>query len=70
MARQLATLPENEGVLFIEEPLLPTFAAEFADFARSASVPIAAGECLYSRHDEGGALDIAQPDISCRLDEL
>jgi len=50
-------------------PLLPTFPAEFADLARSVSVPIAAGERLYSRHDfrpffEGRALDIAQPDVS------
>ncbi|KAF8842932.1 enolase C-terminal domain-like protein [Paxillus ammoniavirescens] len=69
MARQLAALLDKEGVLFIEEPLLPTFPAEFADLARSISVPIAAGERLYSRHDfrpffEGRALDIAQPDVS------
>ncbi|KIJ61596.1 hypothetical protein HYDPIDRAFT_115755 [Hydnomerulius pinastri MD-312] len=69
MARQLAALLEKEGVLFIEEPLLATFPAEFADLARSVSVPIAAGERLYSRHDfrpffEARALDLAQPDVS------
>ncbi|KAF9233418.1 enolase C-terminal domain-like protein [Melanogaster broomeanus] len=69
MARQLAALLAKEGVMFIEEPLLSTFPAEFADLARSVSVPIAAGERLYSRHDfrpffEGRALDIAQPDVS------
>ena len=50
------------------EPLLPTFPSESAVLARSVSVPIAAGERLYSRHDfrpffEGKALDIAQPDM-------
>lgn len=50
------------------EPLLPSFPSEFADLARSVSVPIAAGERLYSRHDfrpffEGRALDVAQPDV-------
>ncbi|KAG6377482.1 enolase C-terminal domain-like protein [Boletus reticuloceps] len=74
MARQLAALLDKEGVLFIEgnmdtEPLLPTFPSEFADLARSVSIPIATGERLYSRHDfrpffEGRALDIAQPDVS------
>ncbi|KAH7886892.1 enolase C-terminal domain-like protein [Phlebopus sp. FC_14] len=69
MARQLAALLEKEGVLFIEEPLLPSFPGEFADLARSVSVPIAAGERLYSRFDfrpffEARALDIAQPDVS------
>ncbi|KAG1776386.1 enolase C-terminal domain-like protein [Suillus placidus] len=69
MARQLAKLLEGEGVLFIEEPLLPTQPSEFADIGRLVSTPIAAGERLYSRHEfrpyfEGHALDVAQPDVS------
>ncbi|KAG1862461.1 enolase C-terminal domain-like protein [Suillus tomentosus] len=69
MARQLAKLLEGEGVLFIEEPLLPTQPSEFADLGRLVSTPIAAGERLYSRHEfrpyfEGHALDVAQPDVS------
>ncbi|KAG8216823.1 enolase C-terminal domain-like protein [Butyriboletus roseoflavus] len=58
----------NIGDVVIIEPLLPTFPSEFADLARSVSVPIAAGERLYSRHDfrpffDGRALDIVQPDV-------
>ncbi|KIJ11166.1 hypothetical protein PAXINDRAFT_157379 [Paxillus involutus ATCC 200175] len=72
---------DAEEVAWIDSPALLTstvervrdpFAgdgSEFADLARSVSVPIAAGERLYSRHDfrpffEGRALDIAQPDVS------
>ncbi|KAJ8516759.1 hypothetical protein ONZ45_g5975 [Pleurotus djamor] len=69
MAKQLAKLLEPHGLLFLEEPLLPTQPEEIADLARMTSTPIALGERLYTRNDfrpylERRAIDIAQPDVS------
>lgn len=55
--------------LFVEEPVLPEFSAHYATLAQSTSIPLAAGERSFRRHDvrpilEAGGLAILQPDIS------
>ncbi|MGW4247307.1 enolase C-terminal domain-like protein, partial [Nocardia sp. NPDC004722] len=53
--------------LFVEEPLLPEFSADLGEVAAATSIPIAAGERLFSRwqfRDVLPHLDVAQPDLS------
>ncbi|KDQ50367.1 hypothetical protein JAAARDRAFT_211776 [Jaapia argillacea MUCL 33604] len=69
MARQLVKALEGEGVLFVEEPLLPTQPSEITDLALTTSIPIALGERLYTRWDwrvylEGRGVGVGQPDVS------
>jgi galactonate dehydratase len=69
MAKQLATVLEPLGLLFIEEPLLSENMEGLAQFSQLVSTPIALGERLYSRWDfkpffEARSVDIIQPDLS------
>jgi galactonate dehydratase len=69
MARVLLKELEPAKVLFVEEPVLPEHAPAYAELARGTSIPLAAGERMYSRYDfrqvlEGGGLSILQPDLS------
>jgi galactonate dehydratase len=69
MAKQMATLLEPHGPLFIEEPLLPEHLDGFKQLANLTSIPIATGERLFNRWDckpyfESGAIDIIQPDLA------
>ncbi|EKT56036.1 galactonate dehydratase [Providencia burhodogranariea] len=55
--------------LFIEEPVLPEFSGYYSTLSQSTSIPLAAGERTFCRHDvktilEAGGLAILQPDIS------
>lgn len=55
--------------LFIEEPVLPQHLDALKNIAVQSSIPIAAGERLFSRYDfkpvlEAGWVDIIQPDPS------
>ncbi len=55
--------------LFVEEPVLPQHIDALKNIASQTSIPIAAGERLYSRYDfkpifEAGWVDIIQPDLS------
>jgi galactonate dehydratase len=68
MARRLLPLLEPYLPLFVEEPVLPEHTANLAALAASTSIPLAAGERLYSRWDfrtllTSGAA-VAQPDVS------
>jgi galactonate dehydratase len=69
MARVLLKELEPAGVLFVEEPVLPEHARAYRELSRRTSIPLAAGERMYSRYDfrgvlEDGGLSILQPDLS------
>jgi galactonate dehydratase len=69
MARQVLKAIEPLSPLFAEEIVLSDNPGVLAALAGFSSVPLAAGERLYSRWDfrpllESGAIDIAQPDIA------
>ena len=60
---------ESFRPLFIEEPVLPQHLDSLKNIAVQSSIPIAAGERLFSRYDfkpvlEAGWVDIIQPDPS------
>lgn len=55
--------------LFIEEPVLPDFAEQYSRLAAKTSIPLAAGERMFSRYEfknifAQGGLKIIQPDLS------
>jgi galactonate dehydratase len=68
MARRVLPLLEPMLPLFVEEPVLPEFSRDLARITESTSIPIAAGERLYSRWDFRDVLStgiaVAQPDLS------
>ncbi|MDR1769231.1 MAG: galactonate dehydratase [Hungatella sp.] len=69
MAKILAKKLEEFDPMFIEEPVLCENMEDFTEIARSANIPIATGERLFSRWDfkrllQQGAVDIIQPDLS------
>jgi galactonate dehydratase len=68
MAKKLARELEPFHPMFIEEPCLPENTDALVDIARSTTVPIAAGERLYTRWGfrellEKRALAVVQPDL-------
>lgn len=67
-ARRILPLLEPLLPLFAEEPVLPEFSHDLRRVTESTSVPIAAGERLYSRWDFRDVLPtgiaVAQPDLS------
>jgi galactonate dehydratase len=69
MARVLLRELEPFRPLFVEEPVLPEQSESYAQLAAATSIPLAAGERMYSRFDfkrvfERGGLAIVQPDLS------
>ena len=69
MARVLLKELEPARPLFVEEPVLPEYAHAYRQLADGTSIPLAAGERIYSRYDfrpvlEAGGLQIIQPDLS------
>jgi len=59
---------ERHGVYWLEEPLIPEDVAGHAALARATTVPIAAGENLYTKHQfndyfRADALHIVQADV-------
>jgi len=68
MTRRVLPLLEPLLPLFVEEPVLPEFSRDLARIAEGTSIPIAAGERLYSRWDFRDVLStgiaVAQPDLS------
>lgn len=69
MAKVLMRELEPLRPLFIEEPVLSEHLEEMRGLAEQSSIPIAAGERMYSRWDfrrmlELRAVDIIQPDLS------
>jgi len=69
MAKRLASALEPSDPLFIEEPVRPEQADALPGIAAHTTIPIAAGERLFSRWDfkplfEQGVIDVIQPDLS------
>jgi galactonate dehydratase len=69
MAKPLLKALEPFRPLFVEEPVLAEQAEHYPRLAASTSIPLAAGERMYSRFEfkrvlEGGGISILQPDLS------
>jgi galactonate dehydratase len=69
MAKTLLRELEPYRPLFVEEPVLAEQAEYYPRLAESTSIPLAAGERMYSRFDfkhvfEKGGIAIVQPDLS------
>ncbi|KAF1721827.1 galactonate dehydratase [Pseudoxanthomonas wuyuanensis] len=69
MARVLLRELEPYRPLFVEEPVLPEQSEYYRRLADSTSIPLAAGERMYSRFEfkqvlADGGLSILQPDLS------
>ena len=67
-AIQFAQMAEPYGILYLEEPCMPLSAANYQRIASSTTIPIAAGERIFTRWGfrpflEQGAISVAQPDI-------
>ncbi len=68
-AKRLAKLLEPHQPMFIEEPILPGDADGLREIADATSIPIAAGERLFTRWQfqeliEKRAVRVAQPDVA------
>jgi galactonate dehydratase len=69
MAKPLLRGLEPFRPLFVEEPVLAEQSEQYRRLADSTTIPLAAGERMYSRFEfkrvfEGGGLAIVQPDLS------
>jgi galactonate dehydratase len=69
MARILLKELEPFRPMFVEEPVLPEYAESYPRLAAQTSIPLAAGERMYSRFEfkrvlEAGGIAILQPDLS------
>jgi galactonate dehydratase len=69
MAKPLLKALEPHRPLFVEEPVLAEQAEAYPRLAAATSIPLAAGERMYSRFEfkrvfEGGGIAIVQPDLS------
>jgi len=69
MAKVMLKELEALRPLFVEEPVLAEQAEHYARLAACTSIPLAAGERMYSRFEfkrvlEGGGIAILQPDLS------
>ncbi|MBB1086980.1 galactonate dehydratase [Lysobacter sp. SG-8] len=69
MARVLLRELEPYRPLFVEEPVLPEFWERYRWLSDGTSIPLAAGERMYSRTEfkhvlEAGGISILQPDLS------
>jgi galactonate dehydratase len=69
-AARLAKAIEPYNPMWLEEPIRPENEAAMAKLAERVSIPLASGECNYTRHEFRKilalqALDIIQPDICC-----
>ena len=68
-AARLARAMEPFGIGWFEEPVAPEDLEGYAELRRRTTIPIAGGECSFTRHDfrcilEAGAMDIIQPDTA------
>ncbi|MBL4629943.1 MAG: galactonate dehydratase [Paraglaciecola sp.] len=69
MAKVLLKELEPFRPLFVEEPVLPEHYEHYATLSHTTSIPLAAGERMFSRHEfkrvlTQGGLGIIQPDVS------
>jgi D-galactarolactone cycloisomerase len=67
-ALQMASVLADFGVLWFEEPVIPEDKAAYKRVREASPVPVAGGECEYTRFGfneliAGGCVDIAQPDL-------
>lgn len=67
-AARLARAIEPYDPMWLEEPIRPENAAAMAKLAEHVNIPLASGECNYTKHEfrtilAAEALDIIQPDI-------
>lgn len=67
-ALEMAKRIEPYGPMFFEEPVLPEYPEAMADVRRTARIPIATGERLFTRYPfrdllTRQAVDVVQPDI-------
>ncbi|MEY8826943.1 mandelate racemase/muconate lactonizing enzyme family protein [Sedimentitalea sp. XS_ASV28] len=67
--RQVMTHLSDLGIRWLEEPFMPQESRRYADAARYATVPLAAGENLFSRQEfaqliAAGSVTEIQPDLS------
>src|SRR5262245_48677242 len=67
-AARLAKAIEPYNPMWLEEPIRPENAAAMAKLADRVNIPLASGECNYTKHEfrpilAAQALDIIQPDI-------
>jgi galactonate dehydratase len=67
-AARLARAIEPYEPMWLEEPIRPENAAAMAKLAERVNIPLASGECNYTKHEfrailAAEALDIVQPDI-------
>ena len=67
-AARLARAIEPFNPMWLEEPIRPENAAAMAKLADRVNIPLASGECNYTKHEfrpilAAQALDIIQPDI-------
>lgn len=68
-AKRLARAMEPLDIGWFEEPVAPEDVDGYAELRRSTSVPIAGGECSFTRHDfrrilDARAMDVLQPDTA------
>ncbi len=69
LARMAGRMMEQEGALWLEEPIMPENLRGYAQLAETLDIMVAGGECLCNRwifNDflAAGALDLIQPDVS------
>lgn len=69
VARRMGRVLEDLGLFWFEEPLVPEDIEGYCELRGHLSIPIAAGECEYTRYGmldllRASAVDILQPDIS------
>jgi L-alanine-DL-glutamate epimerase-like enolase superfamily enzyme len=69
LARMAGRMMEQEGALWLEEPIMPENLRGYAQLAEALDIMVAGGECLCNRwifNDflAAGALDLIQPDVS------
>jgi galactonate dehydratase len=67
-AARLARAIEPYEPMWLEEPIRPENAAAMARLAKQVNIPLASGECNYTKHEfntilAAEALDIVQPDV-------
>lgn len=68
-ARQFCRMVDGCNIAWLEEPVTADDTVGLAEVRRSTSIPIAAGESEFTRHDflrlvEARAVDIVQPDLA------
>ncbi|MEL6478691.1 MAG: mandelate racemase/muconate lactonizing enzyme family protein [Pseudomonadota bacterium] len=69
VALQMARMMAPYDIRFFEEPVVPEDRAGYARLRAASPIPIAGGECSFTRYGfrdliAGGCVDIAQPDLA------